>query len=293
MRRVVVPGLLFAVAATACGGVQVPTHNGYKGEKVKPWKKPKTLKLNDKLEAKAEGDLSYADMRRAMWFAVDTVSLGTLDLRVEITPPGDATNDDFDLGMETYDAATYKMLSRADLDEADAHELNKKQSLVELPAGKYLIHLYLQGRLDTAEYVLHVAFHATTPSAAKSDFPAQVAFVPILPMVPLDDDTPKSFKPPPPVVTHVGHRPPPTPTAPTPPKEVLTARILGISVVGKGTQITVGRGTSSGASAGMKAKIQGVPGTFTLDSCSDRTCVAVVSATPDQIKSAGTVTLMP
>ena len=35
-------------------------HNGYKGgAKAKPWKKAKTLKFDDKNEAKAEGELSY------------------------------------------------------------------------------------------------------------------------------------------------------------------------------------------------------------------------------------------
>ncbi len=292
MRGLVVLGLL--LAATACGGVQVPTHNGYKSATAKPWKKPKQLKLNDKGEAKAEGDLSYPDQRRASWFAIDTPANGTLDLRLEITPPGDATNDDFDLGMEIYNPE-YKMLSRSDADDTDAHELNKKQSLVELPPGKYLVHLYLEGRLDTAEYVLHVAFKSTQPSAARSDFPIQVAYVPILPMVPLDDDTPKSYKPAPTVVVvhpPPGHRQPPPPPTPKEVPKALTGRILGISVQGKNVMITIGRGTTTGAQARMNGTISGVAGSFPVD-CTERTCTGLVAATADQLKSVSSVTLSP
>ena len=61
-----------------------------------------------------------------------------------------------------------------------------------------------------------------------------------------------------------------------------------------GTQITVGRGTSGGAAAGMKGSITGVPnGGFTLAACTERTCTATVPATPDQIKSSGQVVLRP
>ena len=65
-----------------------------------------------------------------------------------------------------------------------------------------------------------------------------------------------------------------------------------MQVVGGGTQITIGRGTSGGAAVGMKGKIDGVAsGAFTLAACNERTCTATVSATPDQIKGSGSVTL--
>src|SRR5262249_28627851 len=86
MGRVVI--LLIVVAA--CGGAEIPQHNGYKSATAKPWKKAKQLKFDDKGEAKAEGDLSYGEMRRAAWFLADLPSNGDLDVRVEITPPGDA-----------------------------------------------------------------------------------------------------------------------------------------------------------------------------------------------------------
>jgi hypothetical protein len=74
----------------------------------------------------------------------------------------------------------------------------------------------------------------------------------------------------------------------------MTARIISIAIVPGGTQITVGRGTSSGAQAGMTGKINGVPdGEFKLAACNERTCTATVKATPDQIKGAGNVVLTP
>src|SRR5437764_9043120 len=100
MRRLV----LVTVTAAACGGVQVPQHDGYKSDKVKPWKKPKVLKLDDKGEAKDDGDLSYPDRRRAKWLAIDTPAYGELDVQLDITPPGDTAGEDFDLALEVLDA---------------------------------------------------------------------------------------------------------------------------------------------------------------------------------------------
>jgi hypothetical protein len=294
MRRASLVLLLVA----ACGGPQIPQHNGYKSDKVKPWKKAKTLKFNDKMEAKSEGDLNYAAMRRAAWFNVETPSHGQLDLRVEITPPGDGVNENFDLGFEVLDPAN-RSISRSDLEEGEGQgELNKVKTLVDLAPGKYLVHLYLQGRMDSADYVLHATFKPTTASDAKTDFPSQVAFLPPLAMVPLNDDTPKSYHPP--AVTTVVHtkfKPKDKPKDPTPPpvSTAMTARIIGLQVVGGGIQITVGRGTANGASVGMKGSIVGISGAnFALTACSERTCTATVSkVTPDQVKGGASVTLTP
>src|SRR5438309_419459 len=145
MRRVTL--LLLFVAA--CGGPQIPTHNGYKtGDKAKPWKKAKTLKWDEKLEAKAEGDLSYPDYRRAAWYVADLPQHGELDVRLEITP-GENVGDDFDLPYEVLDPG-----NRVIAEDSDAGNLTKQKSLVDLDAGKYLIHVYLNGRTDTADYVL-------------------------------------------------------------------------------------------------------------------------------------------
>ncbi len=295
MRRL---GLLALLALAACGGTQIPQHNGYKAN-VKPWKKFKTLKFDDKSEAKAEGDLSYPAQHRSAWFAIDMAVPGEVDFRIEITPPGDAVNDAFDLGVEVLDAG-YRMLVRKDNEEGDGQgDLNKQLAIKDQPPGRYYVHLYLQGRLDTADYILHAVMKGSVPAEVKSDFPTQVALVPALPVVPATDDTPKNYHPPIAVVTvtkktvHKGPAPPPPPPPPPPPGATISARIISVAIVTGGTQITVGRGTSSGATAGMKGKITGVAnGSFQLGNCNPRACTAVLQGvTSEQIKGAGQVTL--
>ena len=287
---VLVIGITLALGA--CGGPKIPMHAGYKNEKVKPWKKPKALALDEKLEAKTEGDLSYADMRRAKWFSIELPRHGELSLRLEITPPGEAANDDFDLALEILDPG-FRVISKSDLEDEDAHELTKTKTLFDLEAGKYLIHLYLQSRMDTADFILRAAFKPTTAAELKSDFPTQVAFIPPLPMVPLNDDTPAKYKPPTNVVIRTKVKPKLNPADPKPVATALTARIVGVSVVSGGTKIVVGRGTNTGAMSGMKAKLGGVQGTYPID-CNESTCTATINATPDQVRGAGgSVTLLP
>lgn len=287
--RWIVPAIA-SLALAACGGPKVPQHAGYKNMKAKPWKKPKGLSFNDKLEAKTDGELSYPEYRRARWFVVDLPRPGELAIRLEITPPGDATNEDFDLGIEVLDPG-YRVISKSDLEDDDAFELTKTKTLFDLAAGKHYIHLYLQGRMDSADYVLRATFKPTAPAEVQSDFPAQVAFVPSLPMVPLNDDTPKGYKPATTAVVKVirkkGDKRPPKAPPPTT-AATISARIINIAIVSGGTQITVGRGTANGAATGMRGKITGLAsGGFTLGACNERTCQAVVNVTPDQIRSAG------
>jgi hypothetical protein len=286
MRRV---PLVLAITA-ACGGTPIPEHNGYRSDKAKPWKKFKTLKFNDKGEAKSDGDLSYPDMRRAKWFSIDAPSDGDLTLRVEVTPPGESTNEDFDLAMELLDPGNH-VINKADLEESDAHELTKTRT-VKVAKGTYLVHLYLQGRLDTADFVLRASFKGGPASERKTNFPAQVAFVPILPLVPVSDDTPPGkIKKDPTPVTHVTHKVDPVVKKPDPPPAAtVSARIIGVTVVTGGTRITVGLGTESKptpAAVGMKVKLTGVSGVFSLGACGPRSCTADVQATPDQVKAAG------
>ncbi|MGE0546795.1 MAG: hypothetical protein AB7O24_30410 [Kofleriaceae bacterium] len=286
MRRIVIA---WAVLATACGGSGIPAHNGYKSDKLKPWKKPKALKLDGKLEATANGELSYPDMRRAKWFAVELPFDGDLTVQVEVAPAGDGTSDDLDLGVEVVDAS-YRVLAKSDLEDEDAHELNKTRTLSGLRSGRYLIHLFLQGRTDVADFTLRTAVkRAAAPTEV--DLGAHVAFPPALPMVPLEDDSPRTTKPTTtPTVTVVKKKP-----KDPPPVATLTARIIGVKVQPSGTLITIGRGTEGGATSGMKGSVPGVTGGgFELSACTARTCSATVSATPDQIKaSSGSVVLTP
>ena len=191
-----------------------------------------------------------------------------------------------------------RVISKSDLEEEDAHEQNKTRQLLDLAPGHYLVHLHLQSRLDTCDYILHATIKPTKPAERKSDFPAQVAFVPALAQVPLTDDTPKNYKPPeppkaPPKRVVPGKRTPPPPkNDPPPPTSTITARIIDLRVVSGGTQITVSRGTASGASPTMKVKINGISGTFPA-SCGERSCVATINSTPDQLRSSGNVVLTP
>jgi hypothetical protein len=294
MRWIVSMSIVVIGVLGACGGPQVPTHNGYKPKDTSPWKKAKALKFDDKGEAKAEGDVSYPDMRRARWYELTLPSNGQLAIALEVTPPGDAVNDDFDLGLEVLDPH-HRVISKSELEDEDAHELTKKKTLVELAPGKYLIHLFLQGRMDTAEFVLRATFKATAAAEAKTNFPADVPFVPTLPMVPIQDDTPPRARPIVTTTTHGHpHRTPPPVTPPPPTSAPLRARVIGMVVVGRGTQIVVSRGTTTGASNGMKVSLAGVSGTATTENCKDQTCSATVSATPDQIRAANSmVTLTP
>jgi len=255
------------------------------------------MKFDDQLTSKAKGDLSYPDMRRAAWYDIELTQQSEIDVFLEASPPGDAVNENFDLGIEVLDPG-FRKLVRKDLEEGDQQGDEKKNfEIKDQPPGHYWLHVYLQSRMDTAEYSLKVTIKPSPPTVGKSDFPAQVAFVPQLPMVPISDDTPKNYKPPAPavVVKHTTKGPPPKKEEPKPPPTTtLSARIIGVSVVAGGTQITVGRGTSSGAAAGMKGKITGLPnGSFTLATCTERACTATVAATTDQIKGAGSVVLTP
>jgi hypothetical protein len=296
MRWIVSLPVALTAVLMACGGPQIPTHNGYKPKEAQPWKKAKVLKLDDKLEAKTDGDVSYPEMRRARWFQLQLPSTGQLSLALEITPPGDAVNDDFDLAMEVLDPS-FRVISKSDLEDEDAHELNKKKTLVDLAAGKYLIHLYLQGRMDSADFVLRATFKPTAGSdTGRSNFPAEVPFTPTLAVVPLQDDTPRNYKPTTTVVTVTKQPRAAKPAKPAaPPAETVTARIIAIQVVAEGTKITIGRGTDFGAHDGMSATLGGIGKTVQIGNCNERTCTAVVKgATPDQVKSAnGVVTLAP
>lgn len=282
---VLVPAALAAAALAACGGPKVPMHSGYKTDTAKPWKKPKVLAFDDKNEAKAEADLSYKDYRRARWYAVDLPTDAELTVKLEITPPGDSVNEEFDLAMEVLDPG-FRVISKSDLEESDAYELAKAKTLVDLRPGRYLIHLYLQGRMDTADYELRVSYKRTAPAELKTSFPADVEFVPPLAIVPPKDDTPASYRPPQPTIVRQTVRRPTKAAEPEKPKvQALSARITAIVIIGNKTQLTIGRGTANGASDGMRGQLKNIG--FTLSGCTETRCKAEVSATPDQVRAAG------
>ena len=285
-RLLAISSLLLA----ACGGRDIPLHNGYRSAKAKPWKKTKNLTLNDKFEGKTDGELNYGAYKRARWYALQLPSAGELALALEITPPPDA--EDFDLAMEVFDTGN-RVIAKADIEDEDAKETTKKRSVEIAEPGKYLIQVYLQGRMDIAEYELQLAF-TPKPGELKTDFPASVAFVDELPQVPLTDDTPANRKPK--VIVRTGRRTPPQtkkdPVVVAPPASTsFSGMVLKVIVVGDGTEITFSR--AEGVNPGMKGRVVGVQNSgFAVGNCTDRSCKGVVRATPDQI-GAGKVSISP
>lgn len=285
------------LAAAACGGVQVPQHSGYKGTKPEPWKKPKDLKLvekDGKYSGKVEDNLDYGTFKRARWYKVTLPGPGKLDLALEITPGNDA--EDMDVAFEIL-SPSYEVLAHSDAESDDANEQKKTKSLPDLPEGDYLVHLYLQGRMDSADFELKATF-TRGELAWKSDFPNQVAFVGDLAAIPPFDDTPIKTPPkrPPPSGPRTPKTPKPDPVEPVDPSapKPIAASITNVEPAGSGARITVGAGTNAGVADGWKGSIKGVKGSgFTVSGCGPVTCSGTVKVSADEAAAAGKVILKP
>jgi hypothetical protein len=254
MMRLVWPVAACAVILAACGGADVPTHNGYKSAKATPWRKPTVLQLDDQGEAEVDDSVSYPKRLRARWFAVDLPTGGQLEVQVQTEPQGDR---DVDLGFEVLNEG-YEVLVRADRDEEDAGEETKSRKLSRLPPGRYYIHVYAQRRLDEADFTMGLAFRPGEAAAARSNFPASVAFVGSLPDVPAVDDAP----PPAPIVhkckgPKCKKAPKPPPPDDTPPPKAVRARVAGIVSEKSGsTEIRIDRGSAQGVAVGWKGAVE-------------------------------------
>ncbi len=299
---------LLAMGALGACGAKIPAHNGYSTKS--PWKKPKVLAFDDKSEARAEGDLDYAAKKRARWFAIDLPGDGDLEIKLEVSAAGgggdreesdDDDDDDereLDLAMEVLDAS-FNVITKADAKDEDAGMQDKSRSLLALAPGRYYVHLYLQGRLDVADYELAVRYTPVTVEA-ESDFPVHVAYLPNLPLVPLHDDTPmaepkkddkKTTKKT--TTKKTKTDPDPDEDEPAPTGGTVTAQIINVSVSGGGTQITINRGTEHGLADGRKGYVNGVKtgGSFTLTGCGARTCKGNVKASVDEVNRSGKATI--
>lgn len=254
MTRLAWPVALAAVLA-ACGGTDVPTHNGYKSPKATPWRKPTVLLLDDQGEAEVDDSVSYPKRLRARWFAVDIPTGGQLEVQMQTEPQGDR---EVDLAFEVLNEG-YEVLVRADRDEEDAGEETKTRALKLLPPGRYYIHVYAQRRRDEADFTVGVTFRPGQSARAQSNFPASVAFVGSLPDVPAVDDAPAPAPVPHRCKGAKCKKPPPPPPHEdnTPPPKAVRARVAGIvSESSGGTQIRIDRGSAQGVAVGWKGSVE-------------------------------------
>ena len=277
---------LLLAGVGACAGKQIPQHTGYKGKKPTPWTKPKAIELDDELAAKVEGELDYGEYKRAKWYSLTLPGPGSLTLDFEFVPAGDA---EMDVAFEVLDKNN-RALVRADADAEDVNEQKKQRKLEDLDEGTYLIHVYLEGRLDAADFELKLKF-ARGEKPWKSDFPQQVAYLSELPTVPPLDDTPEAPRPQP-RPPRPGPRPPrpprPEPVDPSKPQPVIVD-ITDVQPDTNGSKLVLGGGTSDGLADGMKGSVQGLKrgNTFTLFGCNANRCLAKVKADPGEVREAG------
>ena len=76
--------LLVALLLIGCGPKAIE-HSGYPDGEAKPWAKAKTLKLDERYEAKIDGTVSYPKKERARWYVVDLPADGKMTATITIT----------------------------------------------------------------------------------------------------------------------------------------------------------------------------------------------------------------
>ena len=296
----------------ACGP-KVAEHNG---SKLKfPWKKAKAIELDDKLQASVKGDLDYADYRRAKWLYVDLPESGDLNLQLAYEPTDDAgeaivaievLDPGWNVISEDEDAPLVEPESSSDDEEEEEEEeeeveqnTEKVRQLSKLAPGRYHVHVFVVGRTDSAEYELTVGF-APVATQIDTGFPKDVAFAPPLPIVPPEDGAPDAEEKPKGRGKGKGKgkgKPKEKDPEPEPePESTAAVKALVISANASssgGTDISINAGTDAGLAAGRKGSLAGVKnGSFTLSSCSARTCKATVKASIDEVnKSSMSVTI--
>jgi hypothetical protein len=281
---------LMGLGLSACGP-SIPGHNGYKSAKASPWRNPKVIKLDDNREGKADGELDYPSQKRAKWYAVDLPTAGDLQVTVEANPSNDS--GDFDLGMELLGPGN-RVMAKADLEDEDARELTRTRSAAGLDAGRVLLHLYLQGRLDNSDFEVKVKFTSKVTEVA-STFPAQVPYLPSLALVPVIDDSPEGSGKKPPGKRPVGVvKRPSTPKEPEEPKTKVTAKVLRATMSDKSTSLVLSAGSDDGVEEGWRGVVSGVKGiSFTVRNVTQRTCKAILEGVTAEQVTGHSVTLSP
>jgi hypothetical protein len=295
---------LFALLAAmvGCGGgVKYPEHDGYPTATAAPWKNPQAIALDAQNEVDLDDSVSYPQRKRAKWFAIDVPVMGALEIKLSFSSSAVNADPDapFDLAFELLDG-NYNVVTKADPEDQDVGTSKKTRAVPKLKRGRYYLHVYTLGRMDEADFNLHVKFTPAPPKPMKEipNFPAEVAYVPPLPAVPPIDDAP----PPPKKVHHGGHHVASKPTEPTKPEQPetpggLMARISQISDAGGKTKITISRGSEDGVDVGWKGYVVNKAGKrvsnggFTVTKVTSNECEAIVSLSFDDTRAAGRVML--
>lgn len=203
---------------------------------------------------------------------------------------------------------------------SDPSDAQQQWEYTRLPPGRYLIHAFVKRRLDAATLELTGKFTAGAGPVATPSAPlvvTELALPPPLPLVPVTDDTPgaRSARDKPREREPSGRKPDKErakdkdgdqaadkpaekpngePRGDAPGDAPTSARIINVSVVAGGTEITINRGTDHGLAAGVAGQVIGVKqGSFSLAKCAPRTCKATVKASTTELAAASKVTLAP
>ena len=288
MLRPLLASIALVSVAAACGP-KVPTHNGYKQKRTKPWKKAKAVALDEANEAEIDGKVNWAKRRRARWYALTISDYGDLDIKMRSEQiGGEESEEEFDLAFELLNPAG-KVLIVADKEEDDAGEEEKSRQLAELEPGTYWIHVYLQDRMQAGSFTLRLKFEPTQ-APDESTFPAEVDYVGSLAAVPPVDDAP------PPIAVKPKCRGKKCKKPKKPPKpgtKSLRARLVGVKATPSGrVAITLGIGSNRGVTKGARghvitsggSRIQG--GSFKVSRVTGTRAYASVKASVDSVNKA-------
>jgi hypothetical protein len=289
----------------------------------KPWKKPEPLTFDAELVAKFEGKLNYAKYKRVKWFAFNVPERANLTVELNyaptdeaeestlafeilgpnnavISPDPDAPLDEEPREEENDDEEDDDEEDEDDEDEddddddSDAEGNTQKSRTIEVKPGNYMLHVFVLGRMDEAEYDLTVRYTPLEP-IYESNFPHEVAFLPALPTVPVADDTEVEIKKdptPPPckgkkckkVKKEKKHKEvkevkEPVEVEDPKSKTKVSGSIVASSADGSGSEITINVGTVDCVQVGDRGSISGLgdKGGFTIKSCTNKSCKAKAS----------------
>ena len=234
MRRVLVALLLIG-----CGPKTID-HSGYPDGDAKPWAKPKSLKLDERYEAKLDGTVSYPKKERARWYVVELPADGKMTATITIEPRAPGA----DLGMEILDAG----FNVASKDADDELQPKKERVADKLTGGKAYIHVYTLKRPDEADYTLRVRFapslNTTTPVTATVAVADDIPNHPDLAQVSSADAKRRPGG--------GTHTPPPPPPPPHVVTKGVSARIYEFGIKDGKVHIKIDKGQVDGVEAGWR-----------------------------------------